>query len=54
MVELKPDHAEAWNRRAYVHFQMNNYTAAVGDLVIYNGVFTSTINCSAVGADNRA
>jgi tetratricopeptide (TPR) repeat protein len=32
VVELKPDHAEAWNRRAYVHFQMNNYTAAVGDL----------------------
>ena len=32
VVELKPDHAEAWNRRAYVHYRMNNYTAAVGDL----------------------
>jgi tetratricopeptide (TPR) repeat protein len=32
VVELKPDNAEAWNRRAYVHYKMNNYTAAVGDL----------------------
>lgn len=32
VVELKPDHAEAWNRRAYVHYHMNNYRAAVGDL----------------------
>ena len=32
VVELRADHAEAWNRRAYVHYKMNNYTAAVGDL----------------------
>ncbi len=32
IVELTPDHAEAWNRRAFVHFHMNNYRAAAGDL----------------------
>jgi len=32
VVTLAPDQAEAWNRRAYVHFKLDNYTAAVGDL----------------------
>ena len=32
VVELAPDYAEGWNRRAYVHFLQNNYEAAVGDL----------------------
>ena len=32
LVELAPDNAEAWNRRAYVHYTSKNYRAAVGDL----------------------
>ena len=32
VVELAPDHAEAWNRRAFVHYSTKNYRAAVGDL----------------------
>lgn len=31
-VGLAPDYAEAWNRRAYVHFINNNYELALGDL----------------------
>lgn len=31
-VGLAPDYAEAWNRRAYVHFISNNYELALGDL----------------------
>lgn len=32
VVELAPDYAEGWNRRAYVEFLLNNYEGAVGDL----------------------
>jgi tetratricopeptide (TPR) repeat protein len=32
VVELAPDSAEVWNRRAYVHYVSKNYPAAVGDL----------------------
>ena len=32
IVELAPDNAEAWNRRAFVHYSLKNYRAAVGDL----------------------
>lgn len=32
IVELAPDNAEAWNRRAFIHYSMKNYRAAVGDL----------------------
>ncbi|MBU2532840.1 MAG: tetratricopeptide repeat protein [Alphaproteobacteria bacterium] len=32
IVELAPDNAEAWNRRAFVHYSSKNYRAAVGDL----------------------
>ena len=32
VVELAPDYAEGWNRRAYVYFLQNNYEGAVGDL----------------------
>lgn len=32
VVVLVPDSAEAWNRRAYVHYVSKNYPAAVGDL----------------------
>lgn len=32
VVELAPDNAEAWNRRAFVHYASKNYRAAVGDL----------------------
>ncbi len=32
VVELAPDYAEGWNRRAYVQFLDNNYDGAVGDL----------------------
>lgn len=32
VVGLAPDNAEAWNRRAFVHYSMKNYRAAVGDL----------------------
>jgi tetratricopeptide (TPR) repeat protein len=31
-VELAPDYAEAWNRRAYVFYLQNDYGRAVGDL----------------------
>ena len=31
-VDLAPDYAEAWSHRAYVHYRMNNYEAALGDL----------------------
>ena len=31
-VDLAPDYADAWNRRAYVHFRMGNSGAALGDL----------------------
>jgi tetratricopeptide (TPR) repeat protein len=31
-VALAPDHAEAFNRRAYVHYLRNDYEAALGDL----------------------
>lgn len=29
---LKPDYAEGWNRRATVHFMMNNYAKAMTDI----------------------
>ncbi|MFZ4601006.1 MAG: tetratricopeptide repeat protein [Caulobacterales bacterium] len=29
---LKPDYAEAWNRRAILAFDQQNYTAAIGDI----------------------
>lgn len=32
VVELAPDHAEAWHRRGFVHYSMKNFRAAVGDL----------------------
>lgn len=32
VVELAPDHAEAWNRRAFLHFKARNFESAVGDL----------------------
>ena len=32
IVELAPDYAEAWNRRAFVHYSTKNFRAAVGDL----------------------
>ena len=32
VVELAPDYAEGWNRRAYVYFLQNNYEGAIGDL----------------------
>lgn len=31
-VELQPDYAEAWNRRAYLHYLDNDYRRALGDL----------------------
>lgn len=31
-VELQPDYAEAWNRRAYLFYLDNNYTRALGDI----------------------
>lgn len=31
-VELAPDYAEVWNRRAYVFYRMGNMQAALGDL----------------------
>lgn len=31
-VELQPDYAEAWNRRAYVYYTQNQIERAVGDL----------------------
>lgn len=32
VVELAPDNAEAWNRRAFVHYSTKNFDSAVGDL----------------------
>jgi tetratricopeptide (TPR) repeat protein len=32
IVDLAPDYAEAWNRRAFVHYSSKNFRAAVGDL----------------------
>lgn len=32
VVELAPDYSEAWNRRAYVHYQQNQIDLALGDL----------------------
>ncbi len=32
VVELSPDYAEGWSRRAYVHYLVNDYDRAVGDL----------------------
>jgi tetratricopeptide (TPR) repeat protein len=32
VVDLAPDYAEGFSRRAYVHYLKNDYTAAVGDL----------------------
>ena len=32
VVDLSPDFAEGWNRRAYVYYKTNNYERAVGDL----------------------
>lgn len=31
-VELQPDYAEAWNRRAYLFYLENDYTRALGDI----------------------
>lgn len=31
-VELQPDFAEAWNRRAYLYFLDNDFKRALGDL----------------------
>jgi tetratricopeptide (TPR) repeat protein len=31
-VDLAPDYAEAWSHRAYLHYRMQNYAAALGDL----------------------
>ena len=31
-VDLAPDYAEAWSHRAYLHYRMNNYAAALGDM----------------------
>ena len=32
VVDLAPDHADAWHRRGFVHYSMKNFRAAVGDL----------------------
>lgn len=32
VVELAPDNAEAWNRRAFIHYSTKDFRAAVGDL----------------------
>lgn len=32
VVELAPDFAEGWNRRAYVYYMQNDYERALGDL----------------------
>ncbi len=32
VVELAPDYAEGWNRRAYVHYLRNDVGSAMGDL----------------------
>lgn len=31
-VDLAPDNPEAWSHRAYLHYRMQNYTAALGDM----------------------
>lgn len=31
-VDLSPDYADAWNRRAYVYYRIGNTNAALGDL----------------------
>jgi tetratricopeptide (TPR) repeat protein len=32
VVTLRPDYAEGWNRRATVHFMMNNYAKSMSDI----------------------
>jgi len=32
VVDIAPDYAEGWNRRAYVHYLLNDVEATVGDL----------------------
>ena len=32
VVVLKPDYAEGWNRRATLHFMMNNYAKSMADI----------------------
>lgn len=32
LIEQAPDYAEAWNRRAYLHYKGRDYRAAAGDL----------------------
>ena len=32
VIDLAPDYAEGWNRRAYVFYKQNDYRQAVGDL----------------------
>jgi len=32
VVDLAPDYAEGWNRRAYLYYKQRNYHAAAGDL----------------------
>ena len=32
VVELAPENAEAWNRRAFIHYSSKDFRAAVGDL----------------------
>jgi tetratricopeptide (TPR) repeat protein len=32
VLEQAPDYAEAWNRRAYLHYKARDYRAALGDL----------------------
>jgi tetratricopeptide (TPR) repeat protein len=32
VVDLSPDYAEGWSRRAYVYYMLNDYDRAVGDL----------------------
>ena len=32
IVTLQPDYAEGWNRRATLHFMMNNYSKSVADI----------------------
>lgn len=32
VIDLAPDYAEGWNRRAYVYYQRNEYRRAAGDL----------------------
>ncbi|MCC2113053.1 MAG: tetratricopeptide repeat protein [Hyphomicrobiales bacterium] len=32
VIELKPDYAEGWNRRATLHYVMKNYGESIGDI----------------------